>query len=49
MCAVEPLSVRVKGVDFYSNPAKLFVRGEYTKTKVDRTIFLTKEPTKTLV
>jgi len=39
--AVEALSIRIKDIDFDSNPAKLFVRGEYTKTKVDRTIFLT--------
>jgi integrase len=43
MRAVEALSIRVKDLDFDSNPAKLFVRGEYTKTKVDRTIFLTEE------
>ncbi|MGC2683365.1 MAG: hypothetical protein WA323_16005, partial [Candidatus Nitrosopolaris sp.] len=33
---------------FDSHPAKLFVRGEYTKTKVDRTIFLTEELTQQL-
>jgi integrase len=28
MRAVEPLSIRIKDIDFDSNPAKLFVRGE---------------------
>ena len=48
MRAVEALSIRIKDIDFDSNPAKLFVRGEYTKTKVDRTIFLTEELTQQL-
>src|SRR5215469_11163861 len=43
MRAVEALSIRIKDINFDSNPATLFVRGEYTKTKVDRTIFLTEE------
>ncbi len=43
MRAVEALSIRIKDVNFESNPAKLFVRGEYTKTRVDRTVFLTEE------
>lgn len=41
MRAVEALSIRIKDIDFDANPAKLFVRGDYTKTKVDRIIFLT--------
>jgi integrase len=45
MRAVEALSIRIKDIDFDANPAKLFVRGEYTKTKVDRIIFLTQEIT----
>ncbi len=45
MRAVEALSIRVEDLDFESNPAKAFVRGEYTKTKVDRTVFLTEEVT----
>jgi integrase len=48
MRAVEALSIRIKDIDFDSNPAKLFVRGEYTKTKVDRIIFLTEEVTQQL-
>jgi integrase len=43
MRAVEGLSVRIKDFDLQSSPPKLFVRGEYTKTKSDRTIFLTSE------
>ena len=41
--AVEALSIRLKDLDLESNPAKLSIRGEYTKTKVDRHIFITKE------
>src|SRR5215469_4507400 len=48
MRAVEALSIRMKDIDFDSNPAKLKVRGEYTKTKVDRIIFLTEELTQQL-
>jgi integrase len=43
MRAVEALSIRIKDLDLQSNPSQLFVRGEYTKTKSDRTIFLTSE------
>jgi integrase len=43
MRAVEALSIRIKDIGFDSNPAKLFVRGEFTKTKTDRSIFLTEE------
>jgi integrase len=39
----EALSVRIKDLDFKSNPAKVFVRGEYTKTRTDRIVFLTEE------
>jgi integrase len=48
MRAVEALSIRIKDIDLDSNPAKLFVRGEYTKTKVERIIFLTEEVTQQL-
>jgi hypothetical protein len=37
------LSVRIKDLDLNSSPARLFVRGQYTKTRTDRTIFLTDE------
>jgi integrase len=40
---LKALSIRIKDIKFDTNPATLFVRGEYTKTKVDRTIFLTEE------
>jgi integrase len=43
MRATEALSIRICDLDFRSNPSKLFVRGEYTKTKSDRTILLTQE------
>ncbi len=43
MRAVEALSVRIKDLDLQSNPPRLFVRGEFTKTRSDRTIFLTSE------
>jgi integrase len=41
--AVEALSIRIKDLHLESQPAKIFVRGEYTKTKTDRYIFLTEE------
>jgi integrase/recombinase XerD len=43
MRAGEALSVRIKDLDLDSSPARLFVRGQYTKTKTDRTIFLADE------
>ena len=43
MRAVEALSIRIKDLNLDYSPATLFVRGEYTKTRVDRTIFLTQE------
>jgi integrase len=43
MRATEALSIRVKDLDLKSNPAKVFVRGQYTKTKTDRMVFLTQE------
>jgi integrase len=46
--AVEALSVRIKDLDLESKPARIFVRGEYTKTKADRTVFLTEEVTQQL-
>lgn len=48
MRAVEALSIRIKDLDFDSSTAMVFVRGEYTKTKVDRTVFLTQEITQQL-
>jgi integrase len=43
MRATEALSIRIKDLDLTCSPAKVSVRAEYTKTKVDRTIFLTQE------
>ena len=37
------MNIRVKDIDFDKNPATLYVRGENTKTKTDRLIFLTDE------
>ena len=46
--ATEALSIRLKDLDTNgsnnnSSPAKLIIRGQYTKTKVDRYVFLTRE------
>ena len=43
--ATEALSIRIKDLNFGSNdgPSKAIIRGEYTKTKVDRYVFLTRE------
>jgi integrase len=43
MRATEALSIRIKDLDLKSSPAKLFVRGEYTKTRTDRIVYLTEE------
>jgi integrase len=50
MRATEALSIRIKDldIDLKSSPAKLFVRGEYTKTRTDRIVFLTDEMTQQL-
>ena len=47
--AAEGLSIRIKDLEITnaigsnSSPAKLTIRGEFTKTKVDRYVFLTRE------
>jgi integrase len=41
--SVEALSIRNKDLDLSSSPAKVNLRAEYTKTKQDRSVFLTKE------
>ena len=48
MRAVEALYIRIKDIDFEKKPARIYVRGENTKTKTDRTIFLTEEITNQL-
>ena len=45
MRAAESLNIRIKDIDFGKNPPTLYVRGENTKTKTDRLIFLTDEIT----
>ena len=48
MRATEALSIRIKDLDLKSTPARVLVRGEYTKTKSDRMVFLTEEITQQL-
>ena len=36
MRAVEALSIRIKDLDFESSPTQVFLRGEFTKTRVER-------------
>ena len=43
MRATEALSIRITDIDFESSPAIITIRGEHTKTKVDRYVFLTRE------
>jgi integrase len=48
MRPTEALSIRIKDINFTSNPVRILLRGEYTKTKMDRTILLTDEIAKQL-
>ena len=48
MRAVEALSIRIKDIDFESGPAQVFLRGEFTKTRAERTVVLTDEVAKHL-
>jgi integrase len=41
--ASEALSIRLADCDLTTNPPKLLIRGEFTKTKVSRFVFLTQE------
>jgi integrase len=41
--ATETLSIRLCDINLKADPATVFIRGEYTKTKASRTIFLTSE------
>jgi integrase len=43
MRATEALSVRNKDIDWEADPAKVYIRGEFTKTGQDRFMFLTSE------
>lgn len=46
--ALEALSIRVCDVNFDTDPVKVFIRGEYTKTRLDRFVYLTDETAKQL-
>ena len=48
MRATEVISIRRCDFDDDSNPPRLFIRGEYTKTRTDRFVFLTKEMSRQL-
>ncbi|MGH9984372.1 MAG: tyrosine-type recombinase/integrase [Nitrososphaeraceae archaeon] len=48
MRASEAISVRICDLDLDSTPPKLYLRGEYTKTRSDRTVLLTQEVAKQL-
>lgn len=41
--ALEALSIRICDVNFDTDPVKVFIRGEYTKTRLDRFAYLTDE------
>lgn len=47
--ATEACAIRLCDLDFQYNPTRLHVRGEYTKTKVSRDIFISDEATRYLV
>lgn len=49
MRATEALSIRYKDLDFKSNPPRVTIRGEFTKTKVQRYVYFTQECTKQLM
>jgi integrase len=46
--AKEACAIRLRDLDFQSNPTGLHVRGEYTKTKVSRDIYISTEATRYL-
>jgi integrase len=48
MRAAEAISIRICDIDLDSNPPRLYIRGEYTKTRADRTVLLTQEAAKQL-
>jgi integrase len=43
MRAAEALSIRLKDINFDSNPVRVNIRGEFTKTKQDRCVYITSE------
>ena len=48
MRASEALNIQIKDIGFDNRPATIYIRGENTKTKTDRIIFLTDEVTNQL-
>jgi integrase len=46
--AEEALSITIADLDLESDPPRIFINGEYTKTRRDRTVFITKELKDTL-
>jgi integrase len=46
--ATEACAIRLCDIDFQHNPTRLHVRGEYTKTKVSRDIYISDEATRYL-
>jgi integrase len=46
--AVEGLAIRIKDIDFSVNPTKIYIRKEYTKTRVARSIYVSDEATHSL-
>ena len=45
MRAVEALAIRLKDIDFSTNPTKIHIRKEYAKTKVSRDVYISYEAT----
>jgi integrase len=48
MKSTEALAIRIKDIDFNSNPTKIHLRKEYTKTRTARDIYISTEATKYL-
>jgi integrase len=48
MRAVETLSITLKDINLDSNPARVYIRGEFTKTRQDRYVYVTSEMTQQL-
>ncbi len=46
--ASEGLAIRLKDIDFTSNPTKIHIRKEYTKTRIARDIYISDEATQYL-
>ena len=46
--AIEALTIRLKDIDFSSDPTKVHVRKEYSKTRVSRDVYISDEATKYL-